>query len=73
MVVSSEEGLKRTEKTFWRQAARQQEGWEKTLGRFLGNRAFACEADAREALKEATKRMPEWLEVEESALSSRPR
>lgn len=72
VVVSSEEGRKRAEKTFWRQAARQQEGWEKTLGR-LGNRAFACEADAREALKEATKRMPEWLTVEETALSSRPR
>jgi transposase len=72
VVLSSEEGRKRTEKTFWRQAARQQEAWEKTLRR-LGNRTFACQADARQALKEATKRMPEWLEVEESALSSRPR
>jgi transposase len=72
VVLSSEEGRKRTEKTFRRQAARQQEEWEKTLRR-LGNRAFACEADAREALKEATKWMPEWLKVEEITLSSRPR
>jgi transposase len=72
VVVSSEEGRERTEKTFWRQVAHQQEEWEKTLGR-LGNRAFACEADAREALREATKRMPEWLKVQESTLSSRPR
>lgn len=72
VVVSSEQRRKRTEKTFWRQVARQQEEWEKTLWH-LGNRAFACEADAREALKEATKRMPEWLEVEKTTLSSRPR
>jgi transposase len=72
VVLSSEEGRERAEKTFWRQAARQQEAWEKTLRR-LGNRAFACEADAREALKEATKRMPEWLKVEKTTLSSRPR
>jgi transposase len=72
VVVSSEEGRKRTEKTFWRQLARHKEEWEKTLGH-LGNRTFACEADAREALKEATKRLPDWLEVEETALSSRPR
>ncbi|MBA3472960.1 MAG: IS1634 family transposase [Rubrobacter sp.] len=72
VVLSSEQRRKRTEKTFWRQAARQQQEWEKVLWH-LGNRAFACEADAREALKEATKRMPEWLEVEETTLSSRPR
>lgn len=72
VVVSSEEGLKRAQKTFWRQAVRQQEGWQKTLGR-LGKRVFACEADARQALKEAAKQMPEWLKVEQSALSSRPR
>jgi transposase len=73
VVLSTEEGHKRTKKTFWRQvASQQQEEWEKTLGH-LGNRAFACEADARQALKEATKRMPEWLEVEQSALFSRPR
>src|SRR5918994_1564448 len=53
VVVSSEQRRKRTEKTFWRQVARQQEEWEKKLWH-LGNRAFACEADAREALREAT-------------------
>ncbi len=72
VVVSGEERRKRTEKTFRRQVARQQEEWEKTLGH-PGNRAFACEADAREALKEATERLPEWLEVEKTTLSSRPR
>ena len=75
VVVSSEEGCKRIEKTFWRQAARQREKWEKELER-LGNRAFACEADARQALKEVTKknkRMPEWLKVRKTTLSSRPR
>ena len=72
VVVSSEQRRKRTEKTFWRQVARQQEEWEKKLWH-LGNRAFACEADAREALREATKRLPEWLEVGKTTLSSRPR
>lgn len=72
VVISSEESLKRAQKTFWRQAARQQQEWQKTLGR-LGKRAFACEVDAGQALKEVTKQMPEWLKVEQSALSSRPR
>ncbi len=74
VVVSSEQRRKRTEKTFWRQVARQQqeEEWEKTLWH-LGNRAFACETDAHEALKEVTKRMPEWLEVGKTTISSRPR
>jgi len=40
VVVSSEERRKRTEKTFWRQVARQQEEWEKTL-RQLGHQAAA--------------------------------
>ena len=72
VVVSSEGRRERAERTFWRQVTRQQEEWQKTL-RCLGNRAFACEADAREALKEATKRLPEWLKVEKTTLSSRPR
>ncbi|CAN5691392.1 IS1634 family transposase [soil metagenome] len=72
VVLSSEQRRKRTEKTFWRQVARQQQEWEKTLWH-LGNRAFACEVDARKALKEATKRLPEWLEVGKTTLSCRPR
>jgi transposase len=72
VVASSKEGRERAKKTFSRQVGRQQEEWEKKLWH-LSNRSFACEADARGALKEATKQLPEWLEVRELILSSRPR
>jgi transposase len=62
VVASSEEGLKRAKEGLERRLGRHQQEWEKKLWH-LSNRSFACEADAREALKEATKRLPECLEV----------
>jgi transposase len=73
VVASSEEGLKRAKEGLERRLERHQQEWEKKLWH-LSNRSFACEADAREALKEATKRLPECLEVVgEPTLRSRPR
>lgn len=73
VVATSEEGLKRAKERLERRLGRHQQEWEKKLWH-LSNRAFACEADAREALKEATKRLPECLEVVgEPTLRSRPR
>lgn len=73
VVATSEEGLKRAKERLERRLERHQQEWEKKLWH-LSNRAFACQADAREALKEATKRLPECLEVVgEPTLRSRPR
>ena len=62
VVATSEEGLKRAKEHLERRLGRHQQEWEKKLWH-LSNRAFACEAAAREAPKEATKRLPECLEV----------
>jgi transposase len=35
----------------------------------LGNREYACEADARAALLEATGKLPEWFEVDSEVVS----
>ena len=73
VVATSEEGLKRAKEHLERRLGRHQQEWEKKLWH-LSNRAFACEAAAREAPKEATKRLPECLEVVgEPTLRSRPR
>jgi transposase len=73
VVATSEEGLKRAKEHLERRLGRHQQEWEKKLWQ-LSNRAFACEAAAREAPKEATKRLPECLEVVgEPTLRSRPR
>ena len=62
MVVSSIAGEQRAKETTERRVVREQEKWEKTLWH-LGNREFACEADAQAALSEATRKLPAWLEV----------
>lgn len=73
VVLSSEKGLKQAKERLQRQLGRQRREWEKKLWH-LSNRSFACEADAQEALREATKRLPECLEiVGEPTFRSRPR
>ena len=71
VVVSTTAGEQRAKQTMQRQLVREQHKWEKALWH-LGNREFACEADAQVALLEATKKLPAWLGVN-STVVSRPR
>ncbi len=69
VVVSTVSGEKRAQQTMERKLEREREKWEKALWH-LGNQEFACEADARAALSQATKKLPEWLEVSSTVRSS---
>jgi transposase len=60
LVVRSREGEQRARATLQRQAAREQTVWEKRLWH-LGNRAFACEADAQAAFEREHRLAPAWL------------
>ena len=71
VVVSSKAGEQRAKETTERKVVREQEQWEKTLWH-LGNREFACEADAQAALSEATKKLPAWFKIS-SEVASCPR
>lgn len=65
VVVSSEAGEERAQKTLERSIAKERERWEKALRR-LTRRKFACEADARSALAKETERLPAYFEVKAS-------
>lgn len=71
VVVSTASGEQRAKQTMERKLVREQEKWEKVLWH-LGNREFACEADARAALLQATKQLPGWFTLN-STMISRPR
>lgn len=71
VVVSSIAGEERAKQTLERKVVREHERWGKALWH-LGNREFACEADARAALLEATKKLPGWFEVS-AQVDPRPR
>lgn len=71
VVVSTASGEQRAKQTMERKLEREREKWEKQLWH-LGNQEFACEADARAALSQATKKLPEWLKLS-STVRSRPR
>src|SRR5258708_7923398 len=60
LVVRSREGEQRARATLQRQAAREQVSWEKRMWH-LGNRAFACEADAQAAFERDQRQAPSWL------------
>lgn len=60
LVVRSREGEQRARATLQRHAAREQAMWEKRLWH-LGNRAFACEADAQAAFEREHRQVPAWL------------
>jgi transposase len=60
LVVRSREGEQRARATLQRQAAREQAAWEKRMWH-LGNRAFACEADAQAAFERDSRPAPSWL------------
>ncbi len=68
VVASTAAGEQRAKETIERKVVREREGWAKVLWH-LGNREFACEADARAALTEATKKLPAWFEVSTEVVS----
>lgn len=62
IVVRTQEGEERARATVQRQAARDQQTWEKRLWH-LGNQTFACAPDAEAALAKACQRLPPWFVV----------
>jgi transposase len=60
LVIRSREGEQRARATLQRQAAREQVRWEKRMWH-LGNRNFACEADAQAAFERDSRPAPSWL------------
>lgn len=71
VVVSTASGEERARETLGCRLERERGKWEKALWH-MGNREFACEADAQAALLQATKKLPTWF-VASSTVSSRPR
>jgi transposase len=72
VVVRTQAGERRARATLERQATKAQEEWRKRLWH-LSHRAFACEADARAALAQETKRLPAWLTLQPAQLRLEPR
>jgi transposase len=62
VVVRTQASLQRAQQTIQRQVSKAQANWEQKCWH-LGNRRFACEADARAALERELKGKPVWLEV----------
>jgi transposase len=71
VVVRTQAGERRARATLERQAAKAQEQWRKRLWH-LSNRAFACEADARQALAQETKTLPAWLQLQPAQVRVEP-
>jgi transposase len=63
IVVQSTEEVERQQATLQRRAEQDRQLWTKHL-RELGQRTFACEADAQTALTEAQKGVPAWLKTD---------
>jgi transposase len=72
VVVRTQAGERRARTTLERQATKAQEDWRKRLWH-LSHRAFACEADAREALAQETKALPVWLQLQPAQVRTEPR
>ena len=68
LMVRSREGEQRARVTLQRQAEREQAKWEKRYWH-LGNRAFACEADAQAAFEQERRQAPSWLRATTRALA----
>jgi transposase len=62
VVVYTQASLQRAQQTIQRQVRKAQATWEQKCWH-LGNRHFACEADARAALERELNTKPAWLEV----------
>jgi transposase len=72
VVVRTQAGERQARATLERQASKAQEDWRKRLWH-LGNRPFACEADARAALAQEIKTLPAWLKLQPAQVRSEPR
>ncbi len=62
VVVYTQASLQRAQQTVQRQVDKAQAKWEQAYWH-LGNRRFACEADARAAAERELKEKPVWLDV----------
>jgi transposase len=62
VVVYTQASRKPAQQTLQRQVSKAQTKWEQVCWH-LGNRRFACEADARVAAERELKRTPVWLDV----------
>jgi transposase len=62
VVVYTQASLQRAQQTLQRQVSKAQTKWEQVCWH-LGNRHFACEADARVAAERELKGTPVWLDV----------
>ena len=63
VIVYTQASLQRAQQTLQRQVSKAQASWEQKCWH-LGNRRFACEADARATLERELKGLPAWLEVQ---------
>jgi transposase len=63
VIVRTQASLQRAQQSVQRQVSKAQSTWEQKCWH-LGNRRFACEADARAALERELKGKPVWLEVQ---------
>jgi transposase len=62
VVVYTQTSLQRAQQTLQRQVNKAQTTWEQTCWH-LGNRRFACEADAQAAAARELKEKPAWLDI----------
>src|SRR5215472_2018 len=62
VVVYTQASVQRAQQSIQRQVDKAQAKWEQACWH-LGNRCFACEADAREAFECELKEKPVWLEI----------
>ena len=60
--VYTQASLQRAQQSMQRQVSKAQSAWEQMCWQ-LGNRRFACQADARAAAERELKEKPAWLEV----------
>jgi transposase len=62
VVVYTQASLQRAQQTLQRQGSKAQTAWEQKCWH-LGNRRFACQADARAAAERDLKEKPAWLDL----------
>jgi transposase len=72
VVVRTRSGERRARATLERQATKALDEWHKRLWH-LSHRAFACEADARDALAQETKVLPAWLKLQPAQVRTESR
>lgn len=68
VVVYTQESLQRAQQSMQRQVSKVQTAWEQKCWH-LGNRRFACQADARDAFERELKEKPAWLNFNSDSLA----